>query len=115
MLSTSTMRSSLYFHEKPDRFDQQAGPLADILDLHQDVRDRQASGTSSNSQGVYYMCTCMCTTHTRMYTYTQMYTHTHVRTHTHIRTHTHTHTYTHTQHTYTHTYTHRYYYTTCFS
>ena len=56
MLSTSTMRSSLYFHEKPDRFEQQAGPLADILDLHQDLRDRQASGTSSNSQGVVYMC-----------------------------------------------------------
>ena len=54
MLSTSTMRSSLYFHEKPDRFEQQAGPLADILDLHQDLRDRQASGTSSNSQGVVY-------------------------------------------------------------
>ena len=57
MLSTSTMRSSLYFHEKPDRFEQQAGPLADILDLHQDVRDRQASGTSSNSQGNIVLCT----------------------------------------------------------
>ena len=56
MLFTSTMRSSLYFHEKPDRFEQQAGPLADILDLHQDVRDRQASGTSSNSQGIVYTC-----------------------------------------------------------
>ena len=42
-----------YFHEKPDQFDQQAaGPLADILDLQQDVRDRQVSGTSSNSQDV---------------------------------------------------------------
>ena len=54
MLSTSTMRSSLYFHKKPDRFEQQARPLADVLELHQDVRDRQASGTSSNSQGVWY-------------------------------------------------------------
>ena len=53
MLSTSTMRSSLYFHEKPDWFEQQARPLADVLKLHQDVRDRQASGTSSNSQGVW--------------------------------------------------------------
>ena len=51
MLSTSTMRSSLYFHEKPDRFVQQARPLADVLESHQDVMDREASGTSTNSQG----------------------------------------------------------------
>ena len=37
MLSTSTMRSSLYFHGKPDRFEQQAHPLADVLELHQDA------------------------------------------------------------------------------
>jgi len=51
MLSTSTMRSSLYFHEKPDRFVQQAKPLADVLESHQDVMEREASGTSTNSQG----------------------------------------------------------------
>ena len=31
MLSTSTMRSSLYFQEEPDQFEQQARPLADVL------------------------------------------------------------------------------------
>jgi len=55
VLSTSTMKSSLYFHEKPDRFDQQAHPLADVLELHQDVRDREASGTSSIAK-VLYKC-----------------------------------------------------------
>ena len=38
------MRSSLYFHEKPDRFVQQARPLADVLESHQDVMDREAYG-----------------------------------------------------------------------
>ena len=58
MLSTSTMRSSLHFQEKPDPFEQQARSLADVLELHQDVRDRQASGTSSNSQGQYVNLQC---------------------------------------------------------